>query len=194
MAAAEGGWGPAKTPGRRKLRVLRHAPAGSSLSLPCALLYRIFITTTRGKDASDKYHKSRFSVLSFQFSGRNGVDDGDFCPAKCGKSVAQGLQAVMGRSRPCPCRGGNTGICKRLRIFQVQLFENNFYQAIGNLPVPGNRGTMLILGIEKNVVAGTVPDDAASMPIQESHQVNPFQPVIPLPGNPGAGPGNRWLA
>jgi hypothetical protein len=58
------------------------------------------------------------------------------------------------------------------------VFENNLYQASGNLPVPGKRSTPLIAGIEENVVAGAGSDDSAAMPMQESHRVNPFQPVV----------------
>jgi hypothetical protein len=44
-------------PPRRTQKLQDAAPAGSSLNLPWSLINRMFITTTGGKDASDKYHK-----------------------------------------------------------------------------------------------------------------------------------------
>jgi hypothetical protein len=44
----------------------RHAPAGSILDLPWSFLHRLLFTTTGGKDASDKYHKCRFSIFRLE--------------------------------------------------------------------------------------------------------------------------------
>ena len=65
------------------------ALADSILNLPWLLLHRLFFTTTRGKDASDKYHKCRFSVFGFRFSLKGEVDKRDFGLAKFVNSVAQ---------------------------------------------------------------------------------------------------------
>jgi hypothetical protein len=80
---------------------LGKAPLGLPLilNLPVLLLYRLFITTTGGKDASDKYHKCGFSVFGFRFWVLGGVDKRDFSLAKLVNSVAQAF-SLWGVNRP----------------------------------------------------------------------------------------------
>jgi len=53
----------------------------------------MFFTTAGGRDASDKYHKSRFQFLVFSRGAK--MDDQGFSLEKLFKSVTQAFQPVQ---------------------------------------------------------------------------------------------------